>query len=90
MKLSSLNPQFWGDGSLRFDCPRCGAPYTVSIKCSAGPPDQEKAIWNWNYDGRRMNWDSLTVLPSIRFAAHGRKKSCGWHGNITRGEVTNA
>jgi hypothetical protein len=30
------------------------------------------------------------VLPSIRFAAHGRKKSCGWHGNITRGEVTNA
>lgn len=90
VKLSTLNPQFWAIGQMAFDCPQCGVPHRIIINVHGGQPNDLTRTWNWNYGGGVMDWESLTLQPSIRNAMHGRKKSCGWHGNVTNGEVTNA
>lgn len=87
MKLSSLNPQFWATGDLRFVCPKCGPPFVIIIKCHFGAPDEATAMWQWDYSGGLMDFDRLTVAPSVRNAHHGRKKVCGAHFNITAGEI---
>jgi hypothetical protein len=76
-----------------FDCPcgadgehhRCYVPFANPL--DGGPPNDPKG-WNssggWQREGD--TFDTLTLRPSIRRnPAHG---GCGWHGFITKGEVT--
>ena len=61
---------------LVFPC-RGGKFDKCIIKITRGDPDQSKATWHW--DGNR---EEPTITPSI-----GCDHRCGWHGNITKGEV---
>jgi hypothetical protein len=85
MDLNQLNYKFVvttdGCHELSFDCPMCGPPYRVWLRCRhKGPPSP--GTWAWDFDG-----PTITLTPSIRNNMHGRKKVCGWHGSITGGQV---
>ncbi len=75
---------------LSFDCPKCGAPYRVSVYCRLnGPPEEGRGLWSWKLSNPNDGW-SITLHASIRNPNHGRKKSCGWHGTVSGGIVTDA
>ncbi len=96
MQLASLNPTMAGcSGGLNefsFDCPKCGPPYRVVVRCRLnGPSDADGAIWAWKppKDVNANPW-GLTFDPSISNHNHGRKKPCSCHVTIENGEVKGA
>jgi hypothetical protein len=95
MKLSDLQPEFCatetpGVSQVWFTCPIHGKPNRITVNCHSGPPNQEAHLWNWTAQfSPAIVWDSVTIAPSINLHSHGRKP-CGWHGNVTNGEVTPA
>lgn len=90
MKFSALNPSMTasslpGVNDLRFTCPLCHTPYEVVIRVHRGEPDGKRGIWRWTAGG--PDWDKFTLEPSVHNHNHGLRKTCGWHGSITNGDV---
>lgn len=94
MKLSALNPMRWnpdekGEFDLKFDCPYCGKPYQVWIKCSV--KSAANGVWQVSSLPDGVGWeDTVTITPSINYTTcgHGRKKpNCSFHGTIINGEI---
>lgn len=82
-------------GDLSFVCPRCGAPFRISVNFRRGGPAAPD-IWAADYDDEKF-LTTVTLTPSIdNKQAHPIKhaentwKECGWHGNITNGDVNNS
>lgn len=79
---------------LSFICPGCGPPYRIVVNAlEGGPSDQSQALWSVIFGGTKDIREALTITPSISNVSptgHGRKKSCGWHGNIVAGFVISA
>jgi hypothetical protein len=99
MKLSTLNPAIGITAEpdvleISFDCPRCGHPYRIHAKGRIREPkDEARHLWsfeigfNWSIDGTiPIDWDSISVDPSIMNHSHGRRP-CGADIVICRGEV---
>jgi hypothetical protein len=102
MKLVDLNPRWVGHGGegytvtatgqpvartervgLTCDCPcgRCGVELFVPFENPIGPGPL-KQQWGWQRTGD--TFETLTLSPSIH---RQERRSCGWHGFITDGEV---
>lgn len=100
MRLIDLHPHFCpianGLFEVTFDCPVCGVPYRVRVLARLnGPPGPDgSGIWEWTADPfsnippRPINWDSVSIGPSIHNFNHGNKKSCSAHISVSKGEVT--
>jgi DNA-directed RNA polymerase subunit RPC12/RpoP len=99
MKLSQLNPAIGKTAEkdvleISFDCPKCGIPYRILAKGRVRQPkDESRHLWgfeigfNWDIDCSYMiDWDSITVDPSIMNHHHG-KKLCGLDVTISNGEI---
>jgi hypothetical protein len=94
MKLSDLHPKELNHGFIQFDCP-LGHPHRLLV-----PTDKAFVPNAWDRSGQFP--DTLTLRPSIlahqgsptdpdvRADEYERASTCGWHGFITNGEVTNA
>ena len=91
MKLISLRPEctrIQGTDRylLAFDCARCGHPYRIHVLFHRG--ERQEGVWTWTSPGDVPDLHALTLVPSIHFHTHGpRHPSCGWHVNITSGDV---
>lgn len=97
VRLSTLNPRWVQPDSVRvavpvfvgvsFDCPHCGKQ-RLSARFRQ-PIDPQGLLQGTTWQAPSIAWDrtgedfeTLTLAPSIDFAARGH-----WHGHITNGEV---
>ena len=101
MKLNTLNPEFRKafpveDDTLyemSFDCPVCGPPWRVYIKARLGGPRGPEGVWAWTaapfgFDPSiPLDWNTVTITPSVKNQNHGRKRSCNGHFNVSDGIV---
>ena len=69
----SPNPKIHG---IKFWC-RGGKKRICGVSITDGHADEAKNTWHW--DGNR---EAPTITPSINC-----EQRCGWHGNITNGEI---
>src|SRR5213593_2888298 len=92
-RLASLNPhltmsQLTGEHELMFDCPVCGLPYQIYLRCRINGP-ATTGVWAIALPERASGdgWARVSLSPSIKNTHHGRKKRCTAHITITDGDV---
>lgn len=92
MKFRSLNPQMVQTGdhhSLTFDCPGCKMRISINVRIGE-QPDKKRRLWMLILDFDVRDWDTATVIPSIKDHMRGRNwPECSAHISITEGDVEN-
>ena len=91
MRLAELNPEFVrGEGErgyLSIDCPKCRAHRIPIPTLDSGQRDG--AVKRWGLKGNPPDWDSVSIVPSVGYAARADEpegtEHC--HFTITNGEV---